>query len=279
MVADVYSVDFRQSASHRYFFAALLAKVKPRYRGHLQFKVIDGRITKRFEAHQFNVSEEKEMLLKELREQILETSIQMITDELAYGAGGNISARDSESGLIAITPSALNYTKMKIEDVVVIDVDGTVIDGKWKPTSETSMHTIFYRERKDVGAVVHTHAPHSSVFAIINESVPMVVTEAALYIGESVKVSPYGRPGTDELAHIVLDAMGDGVAVLLAQHGLITVGATLSEAYSSTIATEISARLAIMARSMGAEPISMDLDEVREVRKLYLEHLHPTAPD
>ncbi len=107
----------------------------------------------------------------------------------------------------------------------------------------------------------------------------MVVTEAALHIGEPVKVSPYGRPGTDELAHIVLEAMGDGVAVLLAQHGLITVGTTLSEAYSATIATEISARLAIMARSMGAEPISLDLDEVREVRKLYLEHLHPTASD
>ena len=77
------------------------------------------------------------MLLKELREEVLEKAQQMITDGLAYGAGGNISALDPESGLIAITPSAIEYTKMKTADIVVIDKGGKVVDGKWKPTSET----------------------------------------------------------------------------------------------------------------------------------------------
>lgn len=219
------------------------------------------------------------MLLKELREEVLEKSVQMIKDGLAFGAGGNISALDSESGLIAITPSAIEYTKMKTADIVVIDKNGKVVDGKWKPTSESPMHTIFYREREDVGAVVHTHAPQATVFAIINEPVPMVVAEAALCIGEPVKVAPYRRPGTDELARIVLETMGDGVAVLLAQHGMIAVGSTLREAYSSTIATEMSARLAIMARSIGAAPIHLDLEEVKELRQLYLRHYHPTTYD
>lgn len=216
------------------------------------------------------------MLLKELREQVLEKSLQMIRDGLAFGAGGNISALDSESGLIAITPSAIEYTQMKPEDVVVIDKQGKLVEGKWKPTSETPMHTIFYRERNDVGAVVHTHAPHASVFAITNEPIPMVVTEAALCLGGPVQVDPYVRPGTDELARSVLEAMGMGVAVLLGSHGLITVGHNLGEAYSSTIAAEVSARFTIMARSMGAEPIQLDPEEVSYLRELYLKHYHPT---
>jgi L-ribulose-5-phosphate 4-epimerase len=216
------------------------------------------------------------MLLKSLREEVLETSLQMIKDGLAFGAGGNISALDPETGYLAITPSAVEYTKMKPEDVVVVDQDGKKIEGKWKPTSESPMHTIFYREREDVGAVVHTHAPHASVFAIINEPIPMVVTESALCLGGPVQVDPYVRPGTEDLAQSVLEAMGSGVAILLGSHGLITVGHNLAEAYSSTIAAEVSARFTIMARSMGAEPLSLDINEVTTLRELYLKHYHPT---
>jgi L-fuculose-phosphate aldolase len=216
------------------------------------------------------------MLLKELREEVLEKSLQMIRDGLAFGSGGNISALDRESDLLAITPSAIEYTKMKPEDVVVIDKHGKLIEGRWKPTSETPMHTIFYREREDVGAVVHTHAPHASVFAITNQSIPMVVTESALCLGGPVRVDPYVRPGTEELARSVLEAMGSDVAVLLGQHGMITVGHNLGEAYASTIAAEVSARFTIMARSMGAEPMYLDPEEVSFLRKLYLKHYHPT---
>ncbi|MFN2149457.1 MAG: class II aldolase/adducin family protein [Anaerolineales bacterium] len=216
------------------------------------------------------------MQLKSFREQVLETALQMIRDGLAFGAGGNISARDPESGLIAITPSAIEYTRMSPEDVVVIDKDGVKIEGQWKPTSETPMHTIFYRERSDVGAVVHTHAPYASVFAISGEPIPMVVTESALCIGGTVKVAPYVRPGTEELAQMVLETMGSGVSVLLAQHGMIAVGPDLHSAYATTIATEVSARLTLLARSAGMKPITIDSSEVIELRQLYLEHYHPT---
>lgn len=217
------------------------------------------------------------MMLETLRKQVLETSLQMVADGLVFGAGGNVSALDRESGYLAITPTAIEYHKMMPEDVVVIDKHGKLVEGKWKPTSEMPMHTIFYRERDDVGAVVHTHAPYASIFAVINEPVPMVITEAALCIGAPVRVAPYCRPGTEKLARVVLDTMGDGVAVLLGQHGLITVGANLGQAYSSTIATEMSAKLTFMARSMGAEPQPLNLDEVAELRELYLRLYHPSA--
>jgi L-fuculose-phosphate aldolase/L-ribulose-5-phosphate 4-epimerase len=217
------------------------------------------------------------MTLKALREQVLEKAKQMIVDGLAFGAGGNISAFDRESGLVAITPSAIEYKHMRLEDIVIVDVHGKLVEGAWKSTSETPMHTIFYREREDVNAVVHSHAPYASVFAIIDEPIPMVVTEAALCIGGPVKVAPYCRPGTEELARSVLATMGDGVAVLLGSHGMLAVGPDLREAYETTIATEMSARLTILARSMGASPILLDLEEVGVLRQLHLQHYHPTA--
>jgi L-ribulose-5-phosphate 4-epimerase len=216
------------------------------------------------------------MQLESLRTQVLETSLQMVSDGLAFGSSGNISARDPDSGMIAITPTAIEYSRMLPEDIVLIDKNGKILDGKWKPTSETPMHTIFYREREDVGAVVHTHAPYVSVFAISGEKIPIVVTESALCIGAPVEVAPYARPGTEELAQIVLNTMGAGVSVIMAQHGMIAVGPNLHAAYGTTIATEVSARLTIMARSAGMQPITLDLAEVKELRQIYLEHYHPT---
>jgi L-ribulose-5-phosphate 4-epimerase len=219
------------------------------------------------------------MMLEGLREEVLEKAKQMVIDGLAYESGGNISAIDAQKGLIAITPSAIEYRKMKVEDIVVIDKQGNVVDGVYKPTSETPLHTIFYRERPDIGAVVHTHAPYASVFAVIGEPVPMIVTEAALCIGGPVEVAPYRRPGTEELSQVALEVMGEGVAVLLGQHGLITVGPSLGDAYSTTLATEISARLAITARAIGLSPVPLDLDEVTTLRELRLRHYHPTLTD
>jgi L-ribulose-5-phosphate 4-epimerase len=219
------------------------------------------------------------MLLKDLRAEVLATARQMVADGLAHGAQGNISALDSEAGLIAITPSAIEYDKMKVEDVVVVDKHGKIVEGHWKPTSETPMHTIFYRQRSDVGAVVHTHAPYATTFAIIGEPIPMVLSEAALCLGGPVPVAPYRRPATEDLARIVLETMGEGVSALLAQHGLITVGANLRRAYASTIAAEMTARLVIMARSMNAEPVHLDPDEVADLHEIYLRHYHATAAE
>jgi ribulose-5-phosphate 4-epimerase/fuculose-1-phosphate aldolase len=137
------------------------------------------------------------------------------------------------------------------------------------------MHTIFYREREDVGAVVHSHAPYATVFGIINKSIPMVLTEAATCLTGNVPVAPYRRPGSIELAQQVLEELHGGVAIVLAQHGLLTVGADLGQAYDSTLAAETSARLVIMARSMGEQVVELDPSECALVRNSYLAHYKP----
>jgi len=215
------------------------------------------------------------MLLKTLREQVFETAQKMVTDNLAYGAQGNISALEREKELVVITPTAIPYAKMSVEDTVVIDLEGNLVEARWRPTSETPMHLIFYKNRTDVGAVVHTHAPYATLFGVIHEPIPVLLTEAATCLGGPVPVAPYCRPGTPELAKLVLEKMDDGVAVLLAQHGLLSVGADLGQAYDTAMAAETSARLAIMIRSMGKEAYGLPEGEVEFMRNLYLTKYKP----
>ncbi len=215
------------------------------------------------------------MLLKELREEIVRTGLEMVSAKLAHNGQGNISAYDRENGLIAITPSAVPYSERQPEDICVVDIQGNVIEGNWMPTSEHALHMVFYRNRSDVNAVVHTHALHSTVFGVIGvDELPVVLNEAAMGMGGPIPVAPYGRPGTQELAEITYTATGDGVGAIMAHHGLVTVGRNLAQAYVSTQAIEATAKTVILARSMGAELVILDADEVNTLRDIYLNAYH-----
>jgi L-ribulose-5-phosphate 4-epimerase len=212
------------------------------------------------------------MLLEDLRAKVATTAQKMVADGLAYGFQGNISALDPDTGLIAITPSGVDHVTVQPLDVVVVDNEGRVVEGERRPTSETPMHTAFYRVRSDVGAVVHSHALHATAFAIAGEPIPLVLAETALSLGGPVPVAPYRRPGSADLAQVVLETVGAGTSALLANHGLITVGANLKQAYAAAIAAEETARLLIMVRSMGAKPMILDDNEARVMREMYLDY-------
>jgi L-fuculose-phosphate aldolase len=215
------------------------------------------------------------MSLKELRRAVLDTALAMLEDGVAHGSQGNISALDRDSGLIAITPSALPYTELKPKDICLVDKQGKVVEGPWRPTTELLLHLIFYQRRQDVGAVVHTHAPYTSVFGICNTPLPMALSEAAMHLGETVPVAPYARPGSQELAEATLAAMGDhGLAAIMANHGLVTVGDSLERAYESTLAAENTACLVMMAKSMGGKVTVLPQSEVDIIRQTFLEKYH-----
>lgn len=205
------------------------------------------------------------MLLTELREQVLWYARQMTADKLVSARQGNLSAIDRAQGLVAITPSAAEYATMTAEDVTVIDIDNRTVDGRWKPTSEYQMHTLIYRRRPDVGAVMHCHAPMTSVFATTYETLPLVLLETAGCIGHHIKVAPYAIPGTVELGEACLGTMGDGQAVIMGSHGLLVVGANLPLLYSSAVSVEDNARVMVYARSMGATPRVLDEGEAGQM--------------
>lgn len=213
------------------------------------------------------------MLLIEQRQEILEVSQQLIEDGVIVSGQGNLSYFDRESGFIAITPSAVPYDQRQVEDICVIDIDQNQIEGQWQPTSEIQLHMAYYQQRPDVNAVVHTHAPYATVFGIIGEGeMPMVLNEAAMGLGGPVPVAPYARPGTQELARTTVDATGQGVAVIMAHHGLVTVGKSLQEAYFSTTAAEHTARALFIARSMGSDVSVLSDHEVGALREMFLEY-------
>lgn len=216
------------------------------------------------------------MILAEERKKILEISRKLITASLVRDGQGNLSIYDRKRNLVAITPSAVPYDQRDVEDICVVDLNGNLVEGKWKSTWETNLHLIYYRERGDVNAVVHTHPPKATVFGVIGvESMPMILTEAAMSIGGPVPIAPYARPGTNELAEVTFKATGDGLAAIMAHHGLITVGPDIDIAYSATIAVESSASAIIMARSMGCKTISLNDEEVRKLQKMFKEGYKP----
>lgn len=212
---------------------------------------------------------------RELKESVWAFARQMMIDCIAHRAQGNISLRQESSGLIAVTPSAIPYDRLQVDDINVVDLEGRVVEGEWRPTSELLLHLAFYRARADVGAVVHSHTPYAALFGVIGEPLPMLLTEAVACLGGAVPVAPYCRPGTQELADSALRIADKGLAVILANHGLVTVGPDLDAAYDSTLAVETTARVAWMARVMGARINALDPAEAAAMRAAYLTNYLP----
>jgi ribulose-5-phosphate 4-epimerase/fuculose-1-phosphate aldolase len=221
-------------------------------------------------AHSERKKSEVPMLLVDLRQQVFQYAKQMAADGLAHGSQGNVSAIDRASGLVAITPSAADYATMTPDDIVVVDRTGTVVEGRWKPTIETPLHTLFYRRRDDVGAVIHCHAPYASGFAAARRPIPLVLAEAAACIGRPVPVAPFMPSGTPEFADLMLDTIGGGTAAVMGQHGLVVCGADLRRAYATTVAVEDSARAYIFACQLGGEPTPLPEEVCAQLHQWWL---------
>lgn len=204
-----------------------------------------------------------------LKQKIIDTSQKMANAKMAPGTWGNISARDPNTGYIAITPSGMDYSKLKVEDICVIDINQNIIESKWKPSTETPLHALFYREKPEVSAIVHTHSIYATAFACAGKPIPAVIETLASVVGGSVPVAPYHLPGDEDFARNALKAMEDKAAVLLRNHGVVTVGKDLDEAYMIAEVVENAAKIYIAANSIGT-PMCLDEKEIKALRQIYL---------
>lgn len=182
---------------------------------------------------------------------------------LATGSSGNVSKRLAD-GLFAVTPSGVPYTRLRDEQVVVIDGEAEPVEqegGAWSqpdlmPSSETLLHLAIYAARPDVGAVVHTHAVYSSVAAVAGLDVPPIIDEMMLSVGGPVRVSEYRFPGTQELADSVVAALGERNAALIRNHGAVGVGRDLESALDVCVLVERMAHIFVFASLLGgANPL------------------------
>ena len=201
----------------------------------------------------------------DLRKEIVQTCRRMRASGLVAGTEGNVSARTPE-GNVLITPSGLDYALMEPEDVVVVSLDGETLQGAFEPSVETPMHTGIYSSRPETLGIVHTHARFSTTLACLNWEIPPVHYMLASLSDEGrVPVARYATYGTEELARSAAEALGRAHRVcLLRNHGTISVGTTLSEAYSRTELLEQMAEIYYRARTAG-EPVILTADELAEV--------------
>ena len=208
------------------------------------------------------------MLLRKIREEIIEWGKKIVVSGLTRGTGGNLSVLDRAGGVMAITPSGIDYFEIKPEQIVLIDVqNGKVIDGCAPPSSERDMHRIFYKYRDDLDAVIHTHAPFATTIAALNWSLPPVHYLVAL-AGPDVRCAPYAPYGTVELARNAFDAMEGRKAVLLANHGLLAGGSSLAEAFTVTEEIEFCCSLFYRAKCIGA-PVLLPHDEMERMTERF----------
>jgi len=189
-----------------------------------------------------------------------------LTSFFGVYAPGNLSARITNSNRILITPSGLPKGKLKPDDLVMVDIYGRKIKGKYKPSIETPLHCAIYRQRTDVNGVVHVHAPMSLAYAIAHKEVPATTIELAAVTGGNVPIAPYATPATEELAKITAARLGLGSAVLMANHGLVAVGQNLDEAFNIALSVEYTAAINIYAKIIG-EVKKIPLKEVSKIRK------------
>ena len=203
------------------------------------------------------------MLMENERKLIVEYGKLLVTKGLTTGTGGNISIFDKEKKYFAISPSGIDYFETEPEDVVIMDLDGKVVEGERKPSSEWMMHLIFYKKRDDVEAVVHTHSRFSSTISCMRWDIPALHYYVA-FAGKTIPCAKYASYGTQELADNAFEGMGEGKAALLANHGLITIGRSVKEAFLVAEMSEEMAEYYYRTKSIG-EPVLLDEEEMESM--------------
>jgi len=197
------------------------------------------------------------MGLYELKKQVLEYAQRAYQSGLMAGTSGNLSVR-SEDGKIVITPSGINYITMTVDDVMVITLDGTIIEGPHRPSSEWPMHAEIYKNKPEMRGVVHIHSPYATAFAVVNEPIPLVLIEMVYFLPGGVPVAPVASQGTVSVGVGVVNALQDRAACLMQNHGAIAVGQDLPQAYIRAEYVEDAAKIYHMARTIGTPTLIPD---------------------
>jgi L-fuculose-phosphate aldolase len=198
--------------------------------------------------------------IEELRNEVAEACATLARAGLVVGAAGNVSARDGE--LVAVTPTGTRLASVEPGEVAIVDLEGTLVDGPLAATSELPLHLAVYA-RFDAAAVVHTHPPMATALACVSDELPCF-HYTLLSLGGSVRVAPYARYGTTELAAGVADALDGRRAALMASHGAVTYGSDLPSAIDATELLEWACGVYVHACACGT-PRELDDDERRAV--------------
>ena len=204
-------------------------------------------------------------MLEALKDEVCAQNHELPANGLVVGSGGNVSARDRETGLIVIKPSGVKFSKLTPETMAVVDLDGTVIEGPMKPSVDTGIHLYIYKHRPDVFGITHTHSPYASSFAARGARIPAVMTPITHMLGRDVPCSRYATPGEVDTGQAIVEAADGGWAVLVKAHGVFTMGTSATQATSIAMYLEEAAMTTHLAMLHG------DVDELpqEEIDRCY----------
>ncbi|MEW6182752.1 MAG: class II aldolase/adducin family protein [Bacillota bacterium] len=203
------------------------------------------------------------------REQVARAGVRMARAGLVIGSWGNVSYRIYHEDLAVITPSGMPYDSLQPRDIAVIDLDGNIVEGERKPSTEYELHTAIYRARPDIFAIMHTHSVFATAMAAAQMPIPPAVEDLAQLLGGEVPVAKYAPAGSRELAEAAVAALGRSNAVLLANHGMVGAGTTLDDAFNICQIVEKAAKVFLWASLVGT-PVVLSAREALALRQEYL---------
>jgi L-ribulose-5-phosphate 4-epimerase len=206
--------------------------------------------------------------LEAIRDELARLHAELPANHLVAWTGGNVSARDPESGLVAIKPSGVRYPDLTAASMVVVDLDGQIVDGDLKPSSDVASHLYIYRHRPDVTGVVHTHSRYATAFAAVGRPIPVHLTAQADEFGGEIPCAGFAFIGDDSIGQLVVEGIGSSPAILLQNHGVFTVGPTPEAAVKAAVMVEDIAATVWAALQIGAPDI-LDDDAVARLHRRY----------
>ena len=210
------------------------------------------------------------MLLPELRKEVCDLHTELPNNHLVAWTSGNVSARDPESGLVVIKPSGVKFPDLTPENMVVVSIEGDVVEGDYKPSSDTASHCLIYREMPHVNGVVHTHSRYATAFSVLGRSIPCVTTAMADEFGGEIPCGGFCLIGGEEIGRIVVDTLRDSrsPACLLQNHGVFTIGRNTDEAVKAAVMTEENAAIVWMAMQIGS-PLTIAQSDIDRLHHRY----------
>jgi L-ribulose-5-phosphate 4-epimerase len=194
-------------------------------------------------------------MLEKLKAELLQLHLELPNYNLVVWTGGNVSARDPDMGFVVIKASGIRYEEMRLEHMIVVDMDGKVVEGQFKPSSDVFSHLYVYKHRPDVGGVVHTHSRYATAFAAVGKPIPCVLTAMGDEFGGPIPCGGFALIGDEAIGKVVVESIGKSPAVLLKNHGVFTIGKDATAAVKAAVMTEDAAATVWMAMQLGTPDV------------------------
>lgn len=207
------------------------------------------------------------MMLEELRQEVWECNLELPKNGLVKMTSGNVSGRDPATNLVVIKPSGYRYEKLTPADLVIVDLEGRVVEGTLKPSVDTATHLYVYRHRPDVFGIAHTHSVYASTFAALGQPIPPCVTASAMLGGE-IPIGKFVPIGGEAIGEEIIAKIGNALAIIMQNHGVFTIGKSASEATKMAVEVENVAQITYLALLRG-QPILLTPEQLAATGDLY----------